>query len=43
MKFRKLACGQKGPQISKTSENLADQNGTPICQGVRRPHLILVR
>jgi hypothetical protein len=36
-------CGPKGPQISKTSEGLASQIDTPLCQSVRRPHLILAR
>jgi len=43
MNFRKSALWSKRAQISKTSQGLASQIGTPLRQGVRRPHLILAR
>ena len=34
-------CGPKGPQISKTTQDLARPNGAPVRQGVTRPQLTL--
>ena len=41
--FQEVSFGLKGPQSSKTSQGLASQISTPLREGVRRPHLILVR
>ena len=36
-------CGPEWTQNFETVQRFADQNGTPLCQGVRMPQLILAR
>ena len=42
-KPERLCAGDEFQEVGYVVQKGLRQNGTPLCQGVRRPHLILVR